>query len=97
VWSAIPCLIKWRIQVILCLSVVVFCHHCIMQLITSNVSELEQMLPQVAYGNLMAENLAALTPAHFRQLLLLGQACLDYLHAICCATSTVLVSCDHLK
>lgn len=56
------------------------------------MSELEQLLPQVAYGNIMAENLAALTPAHFRQLLLLGQACLDYLHAICCATSKVLVS-----
>lgn len=46
----------------------------------------------MAYGNIMAENPAALTAAHFRQLLLLGQACLDYLHAICCATSKVLVS-----
>jgi hypothetical protein len=63
-----------------------------MQLITGSVSQLEQLLPQVAYGNLMAENLGSLTPAHFRQLLQLGQACLDYLHAICCATSKVLVS-----
>lgn len=59
-------------------------------LITGSVSQLEQLLPQVAYGNLMAENLGSLTPAHFRQLLQLGQACLDYLHAICCATSKVL-------
>lgn len=63
----------------------------VMQLITGSVSQLEQLLPQVAYGNIMAENLTALTHAHFRQLLLLGQACLDYLHAICCATSKVLV------
>jgi hypothetical protein len=64
----------------------------VLQLMTSEVSQLEQLLPQVAYGNIMAENPTALTPAHFRQLMLLGQACLDYLHAICCATSKVLVS-----
>jgi hypothetical protein len=64
----------------------------VLQLITGSVSQLEQLLPQVAYGNIMAENLTALTAAHFRQLLLLGQACLDYLHAICSATSKVLVS-----
>lgn len=63
----------------------------VLQLITGSVSQLEQLLPQVAYGNIMAENLTALTQAHFRQLLLLGQACVDYLHAICCATSKVLV------
>lgn len=63
-----------------------------LQLLTGSVSHLEQLLPQVAYGNLMAENLGSLTLAHFRQLLQLGQACLDYLHAICCATSKVLVS-----
>lgn len=62
-----------------------------LQLFTGSVSQLEQLLPQVAYGNIMAENPVALTPAHFRQLLMLGQACLDYLHAICCATSKVLV------
>jgi hypothetical protein len=65
----------------------------LLQLFTGSVSQLEQLLPQVAYGNIMAENPTALTPAHFRQLLLLGQACLDYLHAICCATSKVLVRC----
>jgi hypothetical protein len=64
----------------------------VLQLMTSGVSQLEQLLPQVAYGNILAENPTTLTPAHFRQLLLLGQACLDYLHAICCATSKVLVS-----
>jgi hypothetical protein len=64
----------------------------VLQLITGSVSQLEQLLPQVAYGNIMAEDPTALTAAHFRQLLLLGQACLDYLHAICSATSKVLVS-----
>lgn len=62
-----------------------------MQVISGNVSPLEQLLPQVAYGNIMAENLAGLTAAHFRQLLLLAQACLDYLYAICQATSAALV------
>lgn len=67
-----------------------------MQVITGSVSQLEQLLPQVAYGNIMAESPAALTPTHHRQLLLLGQACLDYLHAICQATSRALVSCAGL-
>ena len=62
-----------------------------LQLLTNGVSQLEALLPQVAYGNIMAEDPAALTPAHFRQLLALGQACLDYLYAIACATSKVLV------
>lgn len=67
------------------------CFELLLQLITGSVLQLEALLPQVAYGNIMAESPAGLTPAHFRQLLLLGQACLDYLHAICQATSRALV------
>jgi hypothetical protein len=75
----------------LTVQLLLFCGPVSLQLITGSVSQLEELLPQVAYGNIMAENPAALTAAHFRQLVLLGQACLDYLHTICCATSKVLV------
>jgi hypothetical protein len=47
---------------------------------------------QIAYGNILAEDPAGLAPRHFRQLLLLGQACLDYLWAICMETSRSIVS-----
>lgn len=49
-------------------------------------------LLQVVYGNIMAEDPGVLTPRHFRQLLLLAQASLDYLWGICVATSKVMVS-----
>jgi hypothetical protein len=49
-------------------------------------------MPQVAYGNLLAEDPAGLAPRHLRQLVLLGQACLDYLWAICMQTSRIIVS-----
>ncbi|KAF6265691.1 hypothetical protein COO60DRAFT_1633472 [Scenedesmus sp. NREL 46B-D3] len=55
-----------------------------------DVQQLEQLLPQVAYGNILAEDPAGLAPRHCRQLLLLGQACLDYLWAICVETSRVI-------
>lgn len=49
-------------------------------------------MPQVAYGNILAEDPASLAPRHLRQLVLLGQACLDYLWAICMETSRIIVS-----
>jgi hypothetical protein len=52
---------------------------------------------QVAYGNILAEDPAGLAPRHFRQLLLLGQACLDYLWAICMETSRIIVSSSGLS
>jgi hypothetical protein len=51
-----------------------------------------QRVPQVAYGNILAEDPAGLAPRHMRQLVLLGQACLDYLWAICMDTSRIIVS-----
>lgn len=70
------------------------CSMCLssVQVSGGDVAQLEQLLPQVAYGNIMAEDAATLTCRHFRQLLALGQACLDYLWAICMATSRVMVS-----
>ncbi|WIA34677.1 hypothetical protein OEZ86_012991 [Tetradesmus obliquus] len=55
-----------------------------------DVQQLEQLLPQVAYGNILAEDPASLAPRHLRQLVLLGQACLDYLWAICMETSRII-------
>uniref|UniRef100_A0A383VVD4 Cilium assembly protein DZIP1 N-terminal domain-containing protein n=1 Tax=Tetradesmus obliquus TaxID=3088 RepID=A0A383VVD4_TETOB len=55
-----------------------------------DVQQLEQLLPQAAYGNILAEDPASLAPRHLRQLVLLGQACLDYLWAICMETSRII-------
>jgi hypothetical protein len=62
------------------------------QIVLGDVAQLEQLLPQIAYGNILAEDPESLTQRHFRQLVLLGQSALDYLWAICLATSKVMVS-----
>ncbi|KAF8061336.1 malate dehydrogenase [Scenedesmus sp. PABB004] len=60
------------------------------QVARGDVGALEGLLPQVAFGSVQGEHPASLTPRHYRQLLALGQACLDYLWAICLATSQVM-------
>eukprot|EP00775_Hariotina_reticulata_P009000 gene9000-9173_t len=46
---------------------------------TGDMAQLEQLLPQIAYGNILVEDPASLTARHFRQLIQLGQSALDYL------------------
>ncbi len=59
--------------------------------ISHNTSELEALLPAVAYGNIMAEEPSQLTLRHYRQLVKLGQCQLDFMWHVCTQTGAVLV------
>lgn len=57
-----------------------------------DTAQLECLLPVVAYGNIMVEDISQLTFRHFRQLIQLSQCALDYLWRQCQETTRVLVS-----
>jgi hypothetical protein len=55
-------------------------------------AELEELLPLISSGNLMAEDPQSLTGRHLVQIIGLGQAALDYLRELVGQTGAALVS-----